>query len=523
MGRARVRTSAWILVGLTLLLGMPASAPAEEPESRSPVDILELYQRLQPGMAIGEVVRLAQPSAGLALGEAPTAWLLWRHSERGTEVLRTSFREGRLASVEYEAFGEAYRRLVKDGPGTIPVDRDELTLLWRRSTRIEQAAEDCQAALDAFHCLVMQLQDRLSPEEQRTWVRALELRRAAEAELKGLARHGQDVRPYEPDQLLLMPPSLDEWVPDDHLARFVREVVETLDLTAIEDTYTEERGYPPYHPRMMVAVLLYGYATGTYSSRKIARRLVEDVAMRFLAAGDQPDFRTLSEFRKRHGAALAALFTQVLRLCRRAGLVKLGQVAIDGTRVKANASKHKAMSYERMPQQEAALQAEIAELLRRAEQADRDEDARYGPDRRGDELPAELARRESRLQKIREAKAALEAEAREQAQQAGKDPAAGTPPPKAQRNFTDPESKIQKTPDGFIQGYNAQAAVDGHAQVIVAQTVTPMAADVGHLVPLVTAITGTLRRRPRRVLADAGYCSEENLLTLEEKRIDSYI
>ncbi|HWB42968.1 MAG TPA: IS1182 family transposase [Gemmatimonadales bacterium] len=330
-------------------------------------------------------------------------------------------------------------------------------------------------------------------------------------------------RPYEPDQMLLMPPSLADWVPEDHLARFVREVVDTLDLTAIEDTYTEERGYPPYHPRMMVAVLLYAYATGTYSSRKIACRLVEDVAMRFLAAGNQPDFRTLSDFRKRHGAALGALFTQVLRLCRRAGLVKLGHVAIDGTRVKANASKHKAMSYGRMTQQDAALQAEIAELLRRAEQADRDEDARYGTDRRGDELPAELARRESRLQKIREAKAALEAEAREQARAAGQEPAQATPADKAQRNFTDPESKIQKTPDGFIQGYNAQAAVDGHAQVIVAQTVTPMAADVGHLVPLVTAVTETLRRRPRRVLADAGYCSEDNLQTLEAKGIDAYI
>jgi transposase len=329
-------------------------------------------------------------------------------------------------------------------------------------------------------------------------------------------------RPYAPDQMLLMPPSLADWVPEDHLARFVREVVDTLDLTAIEDTYPEERGYPPYHPRMMVAVLLYAYATGTYSSRKIARRLVEDVAMRFLAAGNQPDFRTLSDFRKRHSAALGALFTQVLRLCRRAGLVKLGQVAIDGTRVKANASKHKAMSYGRMTQQEAALQAEIAELLRRAEQADRDEDARYGADRRGDELPAELARRESRLQKIREAKAALEAEAREQGRAAGKAP---TPPPaaKAQRNFTDPESKIQKTPDGFIQGYNAQAAVDGHVQVIVAQTVTPMAADVGHLMPLVTAITTTLRRRPRQVLADAGYCSDENLQALQDRHIDGYI
>jgi transposase len=330
-------------------------------------------------------------------------------------------------------------------------------------------------------------------------------------------------RPYEPDQMLLMPPSLADWVPEDHLARFVREVVDTLDLTAIEETYSEERGYPPYHPRMMVAVLLYAYATGTYSSRKIARRLVEDVAMRFLAAGNQPDFRTVSDFRKRHGGALGALFTQVLRLCRRAGLVKLGQVAIDGTRVKANASKHKAMSYGRMTQQDAALQAEIAELLRRAEQADRDEDARYGADRWGDELPAELARRESRLQKIREAKAALEAEAREQARAAGKDPSQAAPPDTAQRNFTDPESKIQKTPDGFIQGYNAQAAVDDHAQVIVAQMVTPMAADVGHLIPLVTALTTDLRRRPRRVLADAGYCSEDNLQRLADKGIDTYI
>ena len=218
-------------------------------------------------------------------------------------------------------------------------------------------------------------------------------------------------RPYEPDQLRLMPPSLADWVPEDHLARFVSEVVDTLDLGAIEATYPEERGSPPYHPRMMVKVLLYGYATGTYSSRKIARRLVEDVAMRFLAADNQPDFRTVSDFRQRHSAALGALFTQVLRLCRRAGLVKLGQVAIDGTRLKANASKHKAMSYGRMGEQEAVLQAEIAALLRRADQADREEDGRYGADRRGDELPAELARRESRLQKIREAKAALDAEA----------------------------------------------------------------------------------------------------------------
>jgi transposase len=330
-------------------------------------------------------------------------------------------------------------------------------------------------------------------------------------------------RPYDPDQLRLMPPTLADWVPEGHLARFVSDLVDDLDLAAIEDTYTEERGYPPYHPRMMVKVLLYAYCTGTYSSRKIAARLEDSVAVRFLAAENQPDFRTISDFRKRHSAALAGLFTQVLRLCRQAGLVKLGQVAIDGTKVKANASKHKAMSYGRMGEKEAALQAEIAELLRRAEQADRDEDARYGADRRGDELPAELARRESRLQKIREAKAALEAEAREQAAQAGKDPDHAKPAPKAQRNFTDPESKIQKTSDGFMQGYNAQAAVDSHAQVIVAQDVTPMAADVGELVPQVTAIGRTLRQRPKQVLADAGYCSEENLHELERREIDAYI
>src|SRR5713101_294904 len=207
-------------------------------------------------------------------------------------------------------------------------------------------------------------------------------------------------RPYDPDQLLLMPPALADWVPEDHLARFVSDVVDTLDLAAIEERYDEERGYPPYHPRMMVNLLLYGYCTGVYSSRKIARQLEDSVALRFLAAGNQPDFRTLNDFRKRHGAALAGLFEQGLRLCRKAGLVQLGRVAIDSTKVKANASKHKAMSYGRMQEKEAALRQEVAELLRRAEQADRDEDARYGAEKRGEALPAELARRESRLQKL---------------------------------------------------------------------------------------------------------------------------
>jgi len=331
-------------------------------------------------------------------------------------------------------------------------------------------------------------------------------------------------RPYDPDQMLLMPPSLADWVPEDHLARFVRDVVEALDLSAIEDVYTEERGYPPYDPRMMVGVLLYAYCTGTYSARKIATKLVDSVAFRFLAAGNQPDFRTLSEFRRRHGEALAALFTQGLRLCRQAGLVKLGRVAIDGTKITANASKHKAMSYGRMRTQEAALEQEVHALLRQAEAADREDDRRYGPERRGDELPAELARRESRLQKIREAKAALEAEARAPAQAEGRPPDSGTPADKAQRNFTDPEAKIQKTSDGFIQGYNAQIAVDGSpAQIIVAQHVTPAAPDVQQLVPVVTAITAGLGRQPQSVLADAGYWSESNVQALEAKRIEPFI
>ncbi|HEX9352983.1 MAG TPA: IS1182 family transposase [Streptosporangiaceae bacterium] len=330
-------------------------------------------------------------------------------------------------------------------------------------------------------------------------------------------------RPYEPDQLLLLPPSLADWVPEDHLARFVSDVVDSLDLTAIEDTYDEERGYPPYHPRMMVKVLLYGYCTGVYSSRKMARQLEDSVAFRFLAAGNHPDFRTLSDFRKRHGAALAGLFEQGLRLCRKAGLVQLGRVAIDGTKMKANASKHKAMSYGRMQEKEAALRQEVAELLRRAEQADRDEDQRDGAEDRGAAVPAELARRESRLQKIAEAKAALEAEARQRAQAEGKDPTQSPPPPKAQRNFTDPESKIQKTSDGFMQGYNAQVAVDAHAQIIVAQHVTPAAPDVQQLPVVVEAMTTGLRRKPKQVLADAGYWSEANVHLLERKQMAAYI
>jgi len=330
-------------------------------------------------------------------------------------------------------------------------------------------------------------------------------------------------RPYEPDQLMLLPPALSDWMPENHLARFVSELVDGLDLSAIENTYSEERGFPPYHPRMMVKVLLYGYATGTYSSRRIETKLQDSVAFRFLAAGNQPDFRTISDFRKRHGEALSELFGQVLRLCRKAGLVKLGRVAVDGTKIQANASKHKAMSYGRMKSTEAALQREADDLLRRAEQTDEEEDRRHGKDQHGDDLPGELAYREGRLKKIREAMAALKAEAKEQARAEGQDPRRAKPDDKAQRNFTDPESRIQKQGQNYIQGYNAQVAVDGHAQVIVSQHVTSMQPDVNELVPVVKRICKLLHAKPKQVLADAGYWSEANVDALEKMGADPFI
>jgi transposase len=330
-------------------------------------------------------------------------------------------------------------------------------------------------------------------------------------------------RPYEPDQMLLMPPSLSDWVPEGHLARFVGDLVDELDLSAIEESYGEERGYPPYHPRMMVKVLLYAYCTGTFSSRRIAAKVIDSVAFRFLAAGNEPDFRTVSDFRRRHGEALSRLFEQVLRMCRKAGLVKLGRVAVDGTKIKANASKHKAMSYGRMKEKETSLKEEVRDLLRRAEAIDKEEDQRYGVDKSGDELPAELARRESRLKKIKEAKAALEEEARAQARAEGKDDQGARPEEKAQRNFTDPESKIQKTPDGFIQGYNAQVAVDAQCQIIVSQHVTAATGEVNQLEPAVCSIQRVLRRKPRAVLADAGYWSESNVQAMEKKKIAPFI
>jgi transposase len=340
---------------------------------------------------------------------------------------------------------------------------------------------------------------------------------------------GKSYRPYYPDEELLLPPSLRDWLPEDHLAYFVSDVVDNLDLSAMDAVYgTEKRGQPPYDPLMMTKVLVYGYCIGVFSSRRIERRLVEDIAFRVLAAGNQPNFRTISDFRKIHLQTLAGLFEQVLKIALEAGVMKVGRVALDGTKVKANASKHKAMSHDRMLEKEKQLKAEVQQLLEQAEAADAEEDARHGKHRRGDELPAELARRETRLQKIREAKRALAARAREKAEAEGSNPKQAKPKEKDQYNFTDPESRIMKGADGFVQGYNAQAAVEADLQLIVGQDVTQATNDKEQLLPMVETIEEQSGQRPEEILADSGYCSEKNLEGLEsaeqpEQKINGYI
>jgi transposase len=363
-------------------------------------------------------------------------------------------------------------------------------------------------------------------------------------------------KPYTPDQLLLLPPALQDWLPEGHVALFLSDVVDhALDLTPILAAYEsgDGRGQPPYHPAPMVKLLLYAYCTGKPSSRQIEKATYEEIPYRVLAADQHPDHDTLAAFRQQHLPALAALFTQVLDLCRQAGLVQLGHVALDGTKVLANASKHKAMSYGRMAEAERKLEQEVAALLAQAAQVDAAEDARYGTGRRGDELPAELARRESRLRKIHEAKAALEAEAKahavaaadaaqakraerqRQAETAGRkpkgrppkapDPTPGTPSPKAQRNFTDPASRIMK--DGatksFVQAYNAQAAVDSTAQVIVAAAVTQAANDKQQLVPMVTQVAANCGAMPMVASADSGYFSEAAVTAAALGGIDLHV
>ncbi|KST56624.1 transposase [Methylobacterium sp. GXS13] len=347
-------------------------------------------------------------------------------------------------------------------------------------------------------------------------------------------------RSWDVDQGWLLPPSLHEFVPPGHVAHFVRDTVrEALDLSAILDTYTEERDYPPYHPGMMVALLLYGYSRGLYSTRQLARACEERVDVMAVTGLNRPDFRTIADFRKRHLVALSDLFVQVLRLCRAAGLVQFAHVAVDGTKVKANASRHKAMSYGRMKTAEPGLAAEVDAWLEQAGEADAAGDAVQGANRRGDETPDWMADKQRRLETIRAAKAALGAEAIDPPNpedESGPGASSGMRwqgrplraedggrPDRAQRNFTDPDSRILPTRDGLVQGYNRQIAVDAAHQIIVAPRLVTNAADARALVPLIDDVRAHLGRKPCEVSGDAGFANEANLAALKQRRITPYL
>jgi transposase len=365
---------------------------------------------------------------------------------------------------------------------------------------------------------------------------------------------GKTFRPYDISQLLLLPPDLRQWLPDDHLALYVSDVVEQLDLSAILKPYEEgdARGQPPYHPQMMVKLLLYGYCVGKLSSRKIEQASYDDVGFRVLSGNQQPDHASIAEFRKRHLPELAKLFVQVLQLCERAGLVKLGHVAIDGTKIKANASKYQTMTYAGLTEAEQKLAATVARLLAEAERVDKAEDELYGPDKGGDELPEELRESKSRLARIRELKADLEREARAAAEQqaaaakeqneerlrkakergkkpgrlaAVPDPEQAVPRPKARRNFTDIESRMMKdhASNTFVQGYNAQLGVDAQAQIIVAATVVQAGNDQQQLVPLLVRVKQNLGQLPASVSADAGYFSAAAVTAEEIKSVAVHV
>lgn len=352
-------------------------------------------------------------------------------------------------------------------------------------------------------------------------------------------------RAWDVDQAWLLPASVHQFVLPGHLAHFVRDTVrEALDLTAISGVYKAEQGQPPYHPGMLVALLLYGYSRGIYSSRQLARACEERVDVMAVTGLNKPDFRTISDFRKRHLASLQLLFVQVLRLCQAAGLVKLGHVAVDGTKLRANASKHKAMSYKHMAQQEPKLAAEVASWLDQADAADAAEDAQHGATRRGDETPDWMADKQRRLERIRAAKAQLEAEAKAgpgSTDPDGPGPSSGmqergqrkttpadpppdpTPPDRAQRNFTDPDSRIMPSGGGFIAGYNGQIAVDAAHQIIVAQRLGTNPADFAGLIPLVDQARSNLGRKLREVSGDTGFATEANLDAMAERRVRAYL
>ena len=351
-------------------------------------------------------------------------------------------------------------------------------------------------------------------------------------------------RPYEPTQSFLLPPSPLEWLPKDHLAYFVLDLVRSVDMSAITSHYErEQRGYPPYHPTMMLSLLVYGYCVGARSSRQIEKRTHEDVAFRVIAGGQHPDHSRISEFRRVHLDAFATLFVQMLRLCQEAGLVKLGHVALDGTKMKANASKHKAMSYDRMKKEEARLKKLVDEMLTSAEDADAEEDRLYGKDKRGDEIVDPLLRDpKTRMERIKQLRRGLEAEAKRQQAEAtnrnddDEPPTPGNtalpehkiptdkngkPTDKAQRNFTDADSRIMKAGGGYVQAYNCQLAVDEEHQIIVGQAVTNQAARRGALAaPMIEEVAANCGELPSKMTADAGYFSAANVVYATEQGID---
>jgi len=351
---------------------------------------------------------------------------------------------------------------------------------------------------------------------------------------------------YEPNQLFLLPPDMKDWLPEDDLVYFIMDVIRSVDLGPISQTYNSSKGgQPPYHPMMMAGLLLYAYCIGLPSSRKIEKATYHSIAFRVLTANQHPDHDTIANFRKKHLKALAALFVEVFLLCQKAGLVKLGHISLDGTKVKANASKHKAMSYGHMEKKAAKLRKEVDRLLAEADKIDTDEDALYGKSNREDQLPKELRFKQSRLAKIEEAKKALEAEAllKAEAKQSeyeakkkaydSKTGRRGRPPkppskkpdPKSQRNFTDPDSRIMPAggSNHFIQGYNCQAAVDEKAQIIVASQITQEPNDKQQVQPVLAKIEENTGDKPNKLSADAGYFSEDNCKALEVKTIDAYI
>lgn len=344
-----------------------------------------------------------------------------------------------------------------------------------------------------------------------------------------MAGSSKRFRRWEPGQGWLLPPAISDLVPEGHPAHFIRELTRgDLDLSEIYASYSSSKGQPPFHPAMMTAVLLFAYTQGIYSSRKIAKACAERVDFMAVTGMQMPDFRTINKFRLRHLKALGGLFVQVLALCRQAGLVRLGHVALDGSKFKANASKHKAMSYGRMREEEARLQAEVNGWFDQAEAVDTAEDGEFGKDKRGDELPDWVANKQKRIAKIQEAKAALEKEHEDENQDPPATGGVGNPSrrkplDKKQRNFTDPDSRIMRTKQTFEQSFNCQIAVDVETQVIVAQSMNNQQNDAPELPSILAQIKENTGRQAKELSADNGYCSEHNLKEISRRHIRGYV